>query len=836
MKRSFKILTTLILALLSALPAKGAMTGDWMIYPSFDRIVKRGVETPDRVYFAGYPREYSNTSDYFVDPYLTLFYFDKGSGEIFNLTSRDKLSRDYILDFAYNYAKKYLLIVYDDYTIDLLFDNGEVHSVGTLKSANIPGKKAVNDIAFSADHNAAYIATHFGYVCIDDTNFEITESRNYNTAIKSIARVDDRLVLTTPTSGYVAFVKSPRFTLEEYTPAPEIANACKVHGLNEDYAVAIIGERGKESPAKNVDFEPGGLKIKAISNAGNLVLTDYNVTPIGLTASCSNLIMNYGPNKKQKYTLLDASHANDITVSDDISDLYIITPRDGIAKYKVLSDVSIEQVTDYQRPNAPAANYSFNILEHPRYGMLVGSIGPEGFLKRNYSTKCYNLISGLKDGEWKEYAGDYISTTRLNNLGNMLGMAIDPDNSKYVYRGSFFHGIIRFNMEDPEDILILSRDNDNLKTDPGYVNIVGHLNIWSTLTRFYNPQFDNKGDLYSIYNYADTNPETLIAWRWPAENRRATVDAASFKPLENIIIPGVKSTNSMIFRVLRHSSNSTKFIIAALTPYDSSAIIIFDHKGTFSDPNDDTITIISSAYDQDGGSVDLDYINDIYEDPETGLVWLATNSGVFTVNVRQQNSTTGSFNRVKVARNDGTSLADYLLNEVTVNDIIDDGNGRKWFATAGGLVCTTSDGRRILGEFTTENSYLPSDNIFSMGYNSKNNSILMSTERGLAEFFPSGNSNASSEKSAIRAYPNPVEPDYYGLVTIDGLADNVLVKIADSNGGLVRELGRAESGSIQWDLQNLEHKRVATGVYFILVSPVDKNASGAAVGKILVLN
>ncbi len=96
-----------------------------------------------------------------------------------------------------------------------------------------------------------------------------------------------------------------------------------------------------------------------------------------------------------------------------------------------------------------------------------------------------------------------------------------------------------------------------------------------------------------------------------------------------------------------------------------------------------------------------------------------------------------------------------------------------------------------------------------------------------------GGQTADGSHSLVRAFPNPVTPDYYGYVTIDGLPESALVKIVDSEGNLVRELGRAEGGSIQWDILNLYGKRVRTGVYFVLSSTSNGEAN---VAKILVMN
>ncbi|MDE6218187.1 MAG: hypothetical protein K2F64_04215, partial [Muribaculaceae bacterium] len=391
----------------------------------------------------------------------------------------------------------------------------------------------------------------------------------------------------------------------------------------------------------------------------------------------------------------------------------------------------------------------------------------------------------------------YTNPARGNIANCSFGLAIDPDNDKYIYRGSNYNGLVRYNLEDPEDILHLSRDNDPDAGKPGYIKVVDHADIWDILCRFNNPQFDSNGDLYLSHNNLEGEGQRYELWRWSAENRKASVTAERFRPFDRYILPGIEGSNSDLMLVCRHRSNANKIIILASHNETERRLIILDHKGTFTTPSDDKFVIMSGGTDQDGGTFNITGINGFYEDPESGLIWISSDSGVYTMNLSRQNSSTATLNRVKVARNDGTNLADYLLNEVKVNSIIDDGQGRKWYSTSGGLVCTSSDGRRILGEFTAENSPLPSDNVLSAGYNPANGSILISTDRGIAEFHPSGGTVGTDGSSNVRAYPNPVEPDYYGYVTIDGIPDNSLVKIADSGGGLVRELGRAESGSIQ---------------------------------------
>ena len=146
------------------------------------------------------------------------------------------------------------------------------------------------------------------------------------------------------------------------------------------------------------------------------------------------------------------------------------------------------------------------------------------------------------------------------------------------------------------------------------------------------------------------------------------------------------------------------------------------------------------------------------------------------------------------------------------------------------------DGRTIEDEITAANSGLPDDNVYEIKYNPAENSMVVSTQHGIAEFRIAGAAAGSSDAKKVNVYPNPVRPDYLGWVTIEDLPSNAIVKITDAMGNLVKELGFAENGSIRWDVTNSEMKRVKSGVYHIFTSSADEGDSAAPVGKILVVN
>lgn len=166
--------------------------------------------------------------------------------------------------------------------------------------------------------------------------------------------------------------------------------------------------------------------------------------------------------------------------------------------------------------------------------------------------------------------------------------------------------------------------------------------------------------------------------------------------------------------------------------------------------------------------------------------------------------------------------------------IVTDNAGTKWYATMGGLVQTSADGTHIIRQLTTDNSLIPSNSVYDICYNPESNSLFISTDKGYAEYFQPGSSDGSVF-TEVKAYPNPVRPDYVGWITIEGLVDNCLVKIVDAAGNLVKELGHSAGGKVLWDGTNITNAKVNSGVYYIMSTSAGEGTSEANVGKILVV-
>lgn len=182
----------------------------------------------------------------------------------------------------------------------------------------------------------------------------------------------------------------------------------------------------------------------------------------------------------------------------------------------------------------------------------------------------------------------------------------------------------------------------------------------------------------------------------------------------------------------------------------------------------------------------------------------------------------------------GTGLADYLLEGSQINCIAVDGANRKWIGTNNsGLFLVSADGSQVLQQFTTDNSYLSSNTIYSVCCNPTNNSVYVVTPNDFLEYF-SDTTPGAVDYSNVYVYPNPVRPDFTGMVTIVGLMDNSLVKIADSGGHVIKQL-RSTGGMATWDCLGDNGERVSTGVYFVLASEKEGGTSHGTVAKFVII-
>lgn len=226
---------------------------------------------------------------------------------------------------------------------------------------------------------------------------------------------------------------------------------------------------------------------------------------------------------------------------------------------------------------------------------------------------------------------------------------------------------------------------------------------------------------------------------------------------------------------------------------------------------------------QDGMSLTMTFLNSIDEDRQ-GNLWFGTNVGPVYISSAQAATGADSYTLVqpKIPRNDGSNLADYLLNNIESPALAIDGADRKWVGTSGnGVYLISADNMTQIHHFTTDNSPLPSNNIRAIAINGKSGEVFIATDRGLCSYMADATEPAvEMDKSNVYAYPNPVEPGYTGVITVVGLSFDADVKVTTASGYLVAE-GRSNGGTFTWDGNDRYGQKVASGVYNIVTAKSD---------------
>ena len=314
-------------------------------------------------------------------------------------------------------------------------------------------------------------------------------------------------------------------------------------------------------------------------------------------------------------------------------------------------------------------------------------------------------------------------------------------------------------------------------------------------------KYDNSGNLWAINSYARNVNILKFTNSRQWENH---TNSALFYNEHNATLP--------CLRCLFFDSRGLLWFVN--TSYNKPAIICYDR-------TTEKVVIYDDFVNQDGTSYSNCYPYDIKEDLK-GNIWIATNKGPFYIKSNEAGMSNATLYQEKVPRNDGTDLADYLLNGIPINSITIDGAGRKWFGTTGnGVFLVSEDNMTQLQHFTTDNSKLLSNNINYVSINPQSGEVFFLTDKGLCSYV-SDATEASTEmtKDNVWAYPNPVNPDYTGPITIVGLTINADVKILAPNGALIAE-GRSNGGSFTWNGCDRNGNRVASGVYMVATATND---------------
>lgn len=239
-----------------------------------------------------------------------------------------------------------------------------------------------------------------------------------------------------------------------------------------------------------------------------------------------------------------------------------------------------------------------------------------------------------------------------------------------------------------------------------------------------------------------------------------------------------------------------------------------------------TTSWVQKTTGSNNGNLPSNKVTSMIEDKD-GAIWVGTDNGIGILNC-------GDISKdpcnayLPIVKTNGFNA--YLFQKETIKCMAVDAANRKWIGTNNGAWLVSQDGLTIIEHFTKENSPLPTDTIEQMIIEPNNGEIFFKTNQEWVSYRSTA-TKAVTHQESIFIFPNPVPPDYSGLISFKKLVDNAHVKITDINGKLIYQT-RSLGGQAVWNGKTYEGRPVATGIYLVFVR--DDEGNEKAVGKIMI--
>ena len=705
-----------------------------------------------------------------------VYLFDPADDALYTIDKTGGLSDTEISAIGYCKSQNALLLVYSNGNIDILYGNGTIYNFTDLKN-NDQGTVTINELKVIDDK--AYISTSIGLVLFDIKRREIKNTYRLDSPVQTSVIINDSLFCGTDAGIYLGNTKDNLLDKSKWKMFRDIKFIDlfefdgKLSGRSYDNRVWTINKA-------NAALTNVLNKVTAISyNQDRLALIQDSV--VTLYSSYSEYI-DYHFN----------SHINHLLI--DNNDWWVSQGVDGLCRYSLTENGLLCKNAGI-KPNSPRRNW-FHSVSWPQSGKLLVVGGCQ-----NYTGVVYPGTVMVYENERWSSLDENISSKTGHKYIDLTEAAQDPNDPKHIFVGSARQGLYEF--YDNQFVKLHTWDNSAL------TSILNHDKY--DFVSVSSLQYDNEGNLWMTNNEVDTVIKALE----PNGNWFSLYysDIAGFPT----------------FKQLKFDNNGRIWLNSSrgLNP----GIVCIDLNGTPKKNSDDKIKYSGSVWTNQDGNTEEIYDVFFYDFDLNGEMWIGTNRGIFVLKNPDTFITDSNpiFERIKIARDDNSGLADYLFNGVMTTAIYIDQGNRKWIGTLdNGVFLLSADGTQTLEHFTSENSPLPSNYILSITENGQDGSLFFGTSLGMVEY--GGQARDPEEtlsKSNILVYPNPVKPDFDGYVTITGLTSKSTVRIMSNSGNLVHS-GISNGGSYSWNLKDRKGNPVPSGVYHAVITTFENNQSQSA--------
>lgn len=723
---------------------------------------------------------------------LTIFTYNKLDNSVERFDKVKGLNDIGISKIGYNPTTDEILVAYTNTNLDIIMMDGTIINIPDIKDKEILGNKTINDITFK--DNYAYLSCGFGIVILDMDRREIFDTYyigpdGNSIDVMGITYNDTSLFASTESGIYYADVAG--LNLADYHQWHKDQRLI-YPDLPYDHVVSFNGKvyanYFSNQSEQDTMFVFNGIGWDYFEKDNNSQHHQMNVVADNMLLVNENEVQVYDKNMVFQYSIWKPEGQSVKPLSADMDEDFVWVGAQSKGLVKTWN-TGIE--AEYIKPNGPGTNSIFR-LDAGGKNVWVASGGRQSNWSKLYMKD--GVFSFIEDS-W--YTHNAWSTPAFDTMSDYVCAKVDPLNSNIAYIGTWQAGVVKF--VNNELTTIYDDQNSTVQpwiSNPNLINISGI-------------DFDSQNNMWVANSGA---PNLLSVMKTDGEWKSFNFGGSlSGKDIGDLLI----------------DNYDQKWIIKR----NDGLIIVFTNNGSIDDIGDDDVKVLHSASGQ--GNIPGNKVYSFAADLD-GEVWVGTDKGIAVFYSPESIFVSGAnydAQRILVPRNDGSGLADYLLETELINTIAVDGANRKWVGTErAGIFLFSEDGLEEIHHFTTENSPLLSNNITSIAINDVGE-VFIGTAKGIISYRGSATPPNPPGTKAY-AYPNPVRENYTGLIAIKGLENNSYVKITDSYGNLVYQT-KSEGGQAVWDGNNFNGQKVATGIYMVFAVTIDKTEK--VVTKILVV-
>jgi hypothetical protein len=720
-------------------------------------------------------------SDIFASTGSSIIVYNKELAELKKMSRISGLSETGISTIAWSEDYNSLIIGYSSTNIDVVKDN-IIYNIPDISRKYIPGIKTINRIRAKGKY--AFLACSFGIVVVDLNKEEIYDTwkpgnGSVTAEVWDIALGDGKIYAATNIGVYFADLTDPGLA---YFGNWKTINTLPAPGSN----YSAVAYSGKKLYVNLSEPQSDGDKVYVIGDQTTLFTYSPGVYNTSFDSSADGFIISSTASLKVFNTegalvKTIASYGPDLSTPSilqavrDNDDIWIADKVSGLVKGEKMSSFTALTLP------GPITNSVINISsENGRTIICAGSI------TQSWNNTWTPLkVSLCTDNKWLA-----VTSNTLMDPIRALG---DPDNPNRFFVATWGMGLLEY-----ENNVLVKQYNDSnspLQTIiPGqpYVRICGlafdmDKNLWITQTEVPG-------------SFKILKPDGT----WMVNPIR--IDAPV---IGDLII----------------TKTGVKWVVL---PRGNALFILDDNKTPelFSDDRYRKLTV------KDEKNKVISNIFSVSEDLD-GNIWVGTDQGPLVYyNPGKIFEPDVTASRIKIPRNDGSGLADYLLQAETITSIAVDGANRKWLGTSGsGAYLVSSDGTTTIRNYNEQNSPILSNNVATLDIDNKTGEVWFGTSKGIQSVRSDATTGAEGF-GKVYAFPNPVREDFFGNVTITGLMRDTQIRITDVSGNLVYSTV-SDGGLATWDLKTYNGKRVSTGVYLVFCASSD--GSQSCVTKMLVI-